>query len=130
MVAAAGAAGIRKDEDAFRVIREGLRLGEICGGRAGLDAEPDSLGAELFHDPPGSARNLRDLLGAEAVHDLVERALDRRQSRQVVDHTIPALERLARLNGLAVGVEHGPGVQVAVRVRIDLVQLRRERVAR
>ena len=71
MVAAAGAAGIGKHENALLVIHEGLCLGEV--GRAGavLDAEPIALA----HDPPRAAGHLRHYLGAEALHDLVERAL-------------------------------------------------------
>ena len=36
------------------------------------------------------------MIGAEAVQDLVERALHRRQRRQMLDHAVAALDGLAR----------------------------------
>jgi hypothetical protein len=44
----------------------------------------------------------------------------------VLDWALAPLQLLARLDGLAGRVEDGPGVQVPVLVRVDLVQLRRE----
>ena len=75
VIAAPGAAGIGEDEDALVVIHEGRGLGEIRRSRPGLDAEP----VIAFHDAARAAGDLGDHLGAEAVQDLVERALHRRQ---------------------------------------------------
>ncbi len=75
MIAAPGAAGVGEDQDALVVVHEGGRLGEIRRGGTGLDAEtvaaPD--------DAARAAGDLGDEVGAEAVQDLVERALHRRQ---------------------------------------------------
>jgi hypothetical protein len=42
----------------------------------------------LFHDPARAAGDLGHLLGAEALHDLVEGAVHGRQGGQVLDHTV------------------------------------------
>ena len=81
-----------------------------------------------FHDAPGAAGDLGDKIGAEAVQDLVERALHRRQGRQVLDHPVAALDRFARDHRVAVGVIGRAGVEVAFVVAEELEKLGRERM--
>ena len=75
VIAAAGAAGVGEDEDALVVVHESRGFCEIRECRTALDAEP----VAAFHDPPGAASDLGNKIGAEAVQDLVEGALHRRQ---------------------------------------------------
>ena len=75
VIAAPGAAGIGEDQDALVVIHEGGGLGEIRRSRAGFDAEA----VIARDDAPRAAGDLGDEIGAEAVQDLIERALHRRQ---------------------------------------------------
>ena len=105
MIGAPGAAGVGEDQDALLVVHEGLRLGEV--GRAGavLDAEP----LALAHDPPRTAGDLRDHVGAEALHDLVERALHRRQRRELLDQPVAAFDGVAALHRLAVAIDRPRG---------------------
>ena len=75
VIAAPGAAGVGEDQDALVVIHEGGGLGKIRRGRTGLDAEA----VVALDDAPRAAGDLGDEIGAEAVQDLIERALHRRQ---------------------------------------------------
>ncbi len=123
VVGAAGAAGIAEHQDALVVIHEGLRLGEIGRARTVLDAEP----LTLAHDPPRSARHLGDHVGAEALHDLVERPLDRSERGQPLDQAVAALDGIAALHGLAVAIDRPRG-EVAVAIGEGLEELCREAV--
>ena len=81
MVAAAGAAGIGEHQDALVVILKACvsaRLAEA--GRVSTQSR-SPVRAALFHDPARPAGDLGHLLGAEALHDLVERAVHGRQAR-------------------------------------------------
>ena len=80
----------------------------------------------LADDPPRAAGDLGDHLGPEALHDLVERALHGGKGREMLDQPIAALHGFARLDGIAVLIDDGPRLQIAVLVGIDLVKLRRE----
>ena len=75
VIAASGAAGVGENQDALVVIHEGGGLGKIRRSRAGLDAQA----VMALDDAPRAAGDLGDQIGAEAVQDLVERALHRRQ---------------------------------------------------
>ena len=75
VVAAPGAAGVGKDEDALLVVHESRGFCEIRRCRTALDAEP----VAAFHRCAGAAGDLGDKIGAEAVQYLVKRALHRRQ---------------------------------------------------
>ena len=75
VIAAPGAAGVGEDEDALVVVHEGGGLGKIRRSRPGLDAEP----VAAADDAARAAGHFGDELGAEAVQDLVEGALHRRQ---------------------------------------------------
>jgi hypothetical protein len=74
VIAAPGAAGVGEDEDPLLVIHEGGGLGKIRRGGTGLDAEA----VATTHDAFGPAGHLGHELGAEAMEDLIERALHRR----------------------------------------------------
>ncbi len=113
MVAAASTASVAEDEDALLVVHERLRLGVIGGTGAVLDAEP----VAFPHDPPRAASDLRDHVCAEAVHDLVERALHRRQCRQMLDHTVAALDGVPALHRLPVAKDW-PRREVALAVPV------------
>ena len=128
MVAAPGAARIREDQDALRVIHEGLRLGEIRPAGAVLDREAvDAAGRCLSDDAPGAAGHLRHHLRAEALHDLIERAMDGRQRRQFLDQPVAARDRLAAQDRLAVAAHRTRG-EIALLVGERLVELHREAV--
>jgi len=63
------------------------RLGEIRRCGAALDAEA----VPAPHDAPGAAGDLGDCLGAEAMQDLIERALHGGQGGQMLDHAVSPL---------------------------------------
>ena len=75
VIAASGAAGVGEDEDALVVIHKGGGLGKIRRSRAGFDTEP----VVAPDDAPRTSGDFGDEIGAEAVQDLIERALHRRQ---------------------------------------------------
>ena len=75
VIAAAGAPGIGEDEDALVVVHEGGGFGKIRRSRTGFDTEA----IVAPHDAPGAAGDFGDQVGAEAVQQLVKRALHRRQ---------------------------------------------------
>ena len=121
VVAAPGAARLRKDQDALQVIHEGGGLGEVGGGRAVLDDEA----VTLAHHAARASGHFGDEVRAEALDDLVERAGNGRQRSQPLDQLIAAGDGLAALDGLAVS-EDGPGREVALAVGERLVELHRE----
>ena len=128
MVGAPGAAGVREHENALGVVHERLRLGEIGRTGAVLDSEAiDAVRAGLADDPARAARHLGHQVGAEALNDLVERAMDRRQRRQLLDQAVAAGDRLAALHGLAVAIDRARG-EIALAVGEGLVELGREAV--
>ena len=128
MVGAPGATRVREDEDALGVVHEGLRLGEIGRTRAVLDGEAiDAVRSGLADDPARAARHLGHQLRAEALDDLVERAMDRRQRRQLLDQAITAGDGLAALHGLAIAIDRPRG-EIALAVGEGLVELGREAV--
>jgi len=80
VVAASGAAGVREDEDTLGIIHEVLGLGEVRPAGAVLDREPvDATRRGFSDDATGAAGDLGHHVCAEALHDLVERAMDGRQ---------------------------------------------------
>jgi hypothetical protein len=79
VIAAPGAAGVGEDKDALLVVHEGGGLGEIGRRRAVLDAEPVAALAGTADDAARAAGHFGDKIGAEAVQDLVEGTLHRRQ---------------------------------------------------
>ena len=81
------------------------------------------------HDAPRAPGDLGDEIGAEAVQDLIERALHRRQRGEMLDHAVAAFDRLARNDRIAVGVVSRARVEIALVVAEELEELRRERVA-
>jgi hypothetical protein len=122
------ATGIRKYEDALGVVHEGLRLGEIGRTRAVFDGEAiDAVRSGLADDPARAARHLGHQLRAEALDDLVERAMDRRQRRELFDQAITAGNGLAALHGLTIAID-GPRGEIALAVGERLIELGREAV--
>ena len=75
VIAAPGAAGVGKNEDAFLVIHKGRGLGKIGRRRAGLDAKA----VAAPNHTPRAAGDFADEIGAEAVQYLIKRTLHRRQ---------------------------------------------------
>jgi hypothetical protein len=75
VIAAPGAAGIGEDQDALVIVHEGGGFGEIGRGVSAFDAQ--SVAA--LDDAARAAGDFGDQVGAEAVQDLIERALHRRQ---------------------------------------------------
>ena len=124
MIGTAGAAGVGEDQNALLVIHEGLRLGEI--GRAGAGSRRREPVA-LAHDAPRAAGHFRHHLRAEAVQDLVERALDRGKRGEALDHAVARFDGLAALNRIAVAID-GPGREIALAVGERLEQLGRKAV--
>ena len=98
----ARAAGVREHEDSLFVIHEGLRFGDVRGAGAVLDAIPIDAILTHAHDAPRAARDLCNLIGSKALHNLVESAQHGRQCRQVLDQLVTALHGLAALHRLAV----------------------------
>jgi len=84
----AGAAGVGENEDALGVVHECLglpRLRSQHGSRQPIDRRHIP---SLANDPARAARHLGHDVGAEALHDLVERAMNRRQRRQLLDQPV------------------------------------------
>jgi hypothetical protein len=112
-----------ENEDALLVVHEGLRLGEIRRPGACLDGETvEPARSSLAHDAPRAPRHLGNQVGAEPLHDLIERTLDRRKRRQPLDHAVAPLDRLAALDRLAIVIDR-PGREVALAIRERLVEL-------
>ncbi len=123
-----GAASVREDEDALGVVHEGLRLGKIGRSRAVLDGEAiDAVRSGLADDSARAARHLGHQLRAEALDDLIERAMHRRQRSELLDQAITAGNGLAALDGLAITVDWPRG-EIALAVGEWLVELGREAV--
>jgi hypothetical protein len=122
VIAAAGAAGVGENEYPLVVVHESGGFGEIRRGGAGLDAEavmaPD--------DAPGAAGDFGDEVRAEAVQDLIERALHRRQCREVLDHAVAAFDRLAGDDRIAGLVVSRTRENISVVVAVELEQLGRK----
>ena len=130
MVAAPGAAGVREHQNALHVVHESLRLGQIGRSGAGFDRKAvDPVGAALAHDAARPAGDLRHHVGAESLHDLVERALHGGERGQMLDHAVAPFHRLAALHRLAVAQDR-PRRQIAVLVGERLEQLGREAVCK
>ena len=83
--------------------------------------------SRFAHDAPRAPRDLGDHVGAEALDDLVERALDGSKRRQVLDHAVAPLHRLAALDRLAIAIDR-PGREVALAVGEWLEELGRKAV--
>lgn len=76
-----------------------MGFAEIGGSGAVFDLETTIFRA---HDAARTPRHFGDLFGAEALDDLVERALNRRQGGETLDQPITAFGRLPALDRLAV----------------------------
>src|SRR5208282_229888 len=116
MIGPPGAAGVREDEDALGVVHERLRLAEICGARAVLDDKAiDAVRSGLADDPARAARHLGHDLGAEALHDLVERTMHGRERCQLLDQAIATGDGLPALYGLTIAIDR-PRREIALAV--------------
>ena len=123
MIAAPGAARLREHEDALVVVHERLRLGEVSRTGAVLDKEP----LALAHDAARAACHLGHHVGSEALDDLVERAMHRRQRSKLLDQPIAARDRFAAFDGLAIAIDWARR-QVSLAVGEGLVELHRKGV--
>jgi len=123
VVGAAGATGIAEHQDALAVVHERLRFGQVGRARTVFYAEPVALG----DNPPRPPGHLGNQVGAEALHDLVEGALDRRERGQPLDQAIAALDGIPAPHGLAVAIDRPRG-EIALAVREGLEELGRETV--
>src|SRR5262249_46611539 len=112
VIAAPGPAGVGEDENALVVIHEGGGLGIIGRGRAVLNAETIATADNTLR----SAGDFGDKIGAEAVQDLIKRALHRRQGGKMFDHPVAAFDRLARNDGIAVGIKSRARLNISVGV--------------
>ena len=74
-----------------------------------------------------AARHFRHDVGAEALHDLVERAVNRRQRRQLLDQAITTRDGVPALHRLAIS-EGRSRRQVTFAIGKRLVELGREAV--
>ena len=121
MIGAPGAAGVREDEDALGIVHEGGGFGEVRRAGPVLDHQPVSLADHAAR----ASRHLRHHLGSEPLHDLVERAGDRRERGELFDQAVAAGDRFAALDRLAVAID-GPGGEIALGVGERLVELHGE----
>jgi hypothetical protein len=78
------------------------------------------------HDAAGATGDFGHQFRAEAVQDLIERALHRRQRREVLDHAVAAFDRLAGDDRIAVGVIGRAREEISFGVAVDLEQLGRK----
>src|SRR3546814_3860798 len=93
MIAAPGAASVGEDQNAFLIIHEGLRLGEV--GRPGsiFDSEAvDATGTGFANDTARAPGHFRHDVGAEALDDLVESPGNRRQRGERLDQAVTRSE--------------------------------------
>ena len=128
VVAAPDAARHREHQDALAPVHEGGGLGEV-GGR-GPRAEREAFALRVL-DPEHPARAPGDLghgVVPEAVDDLVQRRLHRRQRAELLDQRVALRQGLLAEHRVVVGVEDGPRHEVAVIVLEGLLQLHREGV--
>ena len=82
----------------------------------------------IFSTRARAAGDLCDGLVPEAMHDLVERRLHRRQGRELLDEGVAPRGGLLADDGVAVVVEHRPRHDVALVVGEGLLELYREGV--
>ena len=135
VIAAPGAARVGEDENALHVVHEGVRSRRDwrrrrgSRRRAGRPRAPalGRPGAGLADDAARAARHLGDQVRAEPLHDLVERAGDRRERGELLDQAVAAGDGLAALDRLAVAKDRPRG-EVALAVGERLVELHREGV--
>ena len=128
VIAAPGAAGHGEDEDAFIARHEGGGLGEVGRGRAVAQRQALAGCIGDAQDPARAAGDLGDGLAAEAMQDLVQRRLHRRQCRELLDQGIAGGHGFLAQDRVALGVGHGPAHQIALVVGERFLQLHREGV--
>src|SRR3546814_11040184 len=105
MIAPAGAAGVGEDEEALVAFHEGLRLDQI-GARSPV-LEP--LAAVIPGDePPGSAGDFGDGVGAEAFDQRNERGGDRRQRAELFAQSGARLNCRPATSGTASDIGNRP----------------------
>ena len=118
VIAAPGAARFAEHQDALAIVLESGGLGKI--GRAGARFHRQAFA--FAHHAARPASDFRQLLGAEAMHDLVERARHGRQRGQFLDHAVASFHGLAALDGLAIAPDR-PRREIALIVRELFEQL-------
>ena len=97
---------------------------------AGTVAQRQALAGRIGdpQDPARAAGDLGDGLVAEAMQDLVERRLHRRQRRELLDQRIAGGHGFLAQDRVALGVGHGPRHEIALVVGERFLQLHREGV--
>ena len=126
MVAAPGAASHREHQHALGPVHECGGFGQVRRRRAGAQRQAFATRIGDAQHPARPAGHLRDRVVPEVLDDLVERSRHRRERGEFLDERIAASQgRLAR-HGIAVGVEHRPGHQVALRIGERFLQLHRK----
>ena len=75
VIAAAGAARVREDQDALHVVHEGAGLAEVGGARTVLDHQA----VALANDAARASGDLRHHVGSEPLDDLIEGTGHRRE---------------------------------------------------
>ena len=128
VIAAPDAAGHAEHQDALGAVHEGGGLGEV--GRGGPRTQREALALRVgdLQHPARAAGDLGHGVMAEAVDDLVERRLHRRQRAELLDERVALRHGLLAEHRVAVGVEDGPRHDIAVVVGEGLLQLHREGV--
>src|SRR4029077_18743769 len=79
----------------------------------------------LADDPPAASRHFSHDVGAEALHDLVERAGNGGKRGELLDEPITASDGFSAFDRLAVAVDRPRG-EIALAVGEGLVELHRE----
>ena len=99
VIAAAGAAGVREDQDLLAPCHEGVGLGGVRARRAALD-QLSAVAAN--RQTPAPAGDFGDRLLAKAGNDGIERTSDRRHGAELFDARIAAFERFGAVNRVPV----------------------------
>ena len=122
VVAAAGVAGHREDQDLLLAVHERVRL--VGVGRAGSPPKRVSLALLVgdAQDAPRAAGDLGHLLVAEVVEDLVEGRAYRVEQAEAFDQLVAQPDGFLRLHEVAVLVAHRTGAFFAFVVGVLLVQ--------
>src|SRR5882672_6573338 len=121
VVAAAGPASVRENEDALDVIHERRGLGEVRRASSVINRQP----IILTDNAARATGNLGDHVRAEPLNDLVERTRHGWQRGEFFDQSVTARNGFTAFDRLAVTVD-GPRTEIALGIRERLVELHRE----
>ena len=109
VVAAAGSAGHGEDEDFLPALHEVVGFGEVGGGRPGAQGEAfAAAGVGEAQDAPRPSGDFGDGVVPEAVDQLVESGLDRREGGEFLDERVAGGDGFLAEDGVSVAVDGGP----------------------